>query len=399
MDEVNELIESALGEVEALGLPGPVEFMVVVALVLVAALIAHVLIDRVLYRIVGRTRISFDDQLVAVVHRPIVATIVILGVAQAIPMLSLPADWTLTLQRSLYTVLTAVIALATARILHLVITDYLDRVADVTGLSTEMGPLLQILTNVAIAGIWIGCVLVIWGQSIAPILASAGVAGLAVSLAARDVLANIFAGISIFLEGTYSLGDYLELPDVQGVGRGEVVGIGLRSTRLATRDDIMVTVPNSLMANSAIVNQSAVKRFRTRIAFGVSYGSDLGHVEDVALRIAGAHSLVLENPAPRLRLRHLGESAVLYELLCWCGDPAQRGRLTHQLYTSIHDVFAAEGISIPPQQVDVRLRYEGAPTTGSQDPTATGPDVPRTPGGQDPPAAGPEAPGTPGSEA
>ncbi|MFN2114344.1 MAG: mechanosensitive ion channel family protein [Anaerolineae bacterium] len=355
MNELDDLLGTGHGGLESLGLPALGHFAIAMAVVLLAALLVHFITDRVLMRLASRTSLALDDELLSIAHRPLTATVLLLGTVRATELLDVaPALVTVT-QRCLYTALSIVLARAVALLLQLFIEDYVDQVADVTGLRSEMAPFLRNVVNIAVLAVWAASVLSIWGMSVAPIVASAGVAGLAVSLAAKDALANIFGGISIFLEGTYAVGDYLELPDVRDIGRGEVVAIGLRSTRLATRDGIVVTIPNALMANSAIVNQSAQAQYRARIGFGVAYGTDLERVEEIVLRLANAHPLVLPSPDPRLRLRGLADSAVQYELLCWCADPAQRGLLMHDLYTQIHDDFAAARIEIPFPQLDVRF--------------------------------------------
>ena len=85
-------------------------------------------------------------------------------------------------------------------------------------------------------------------------LASAGVVGIAVGFAAKDTLANLFSGVFILADAPYKIGDYIVL-DATGM-RGKVTQIGLRSTRLITRDDVEVTIPNSIMGNSQVINQS-----------------------------------------------------------------------------------------------------------------------------------------------
>jgi small-conductance mechanosensitive channel len=331
-----------------------------VVLLFVAVKVLDQVIFRLVHGVARRTRVALDDKIVDRLHRPIVWSALLAGLAWSLELLRLPAEQLALARQIVYTVLSAVIAIGAGRLAHLFVDDYLADLSNVTGLREHMRPFLKNLVNVAVLAGWITVVLMIWDQSLAPILASAGVAGLALSLAARDALANIFGGISIFLEGTYKLGDYLLLSDLASVSRGEVIDIGLRSTRLRTRDDVVVTVPNSIMAYSAIINQSAVKQFRVRIAFGVAYGSDLEHVQRVALGIAERHPQVLDEPKPRLRLRALAASALEYELLCWCPDPALRGRVTNDLNAAIHDSFAREGIVIPFQQVEVRLHREGS---------------------------------------
>jgi len=154
----------------------------------------------------------------------------------------------------------------------------------------------------------------LWDVDVTPLLASAGIAGIIVGLAAKDTLANFFGSLSLYLDGTYKLGDYLI---VETGERGHVEDISVRSTVVRTRDDILVTVPNATLSNAAIVNESTPKQNRRiRVPLAVAYGTDIDRLESVLLEIAGDEGLVLERPKPRVRFREFGASALNFELLC-----------------------------------------------------------------------------------
>jgi MscS family membrane protein len=193
-----------------------------------------------------------------------------------------------------------------------------------------------------------------FGLPVTAVFASAGIAGVAVALAARETLANFFGGVSIFLDRPFRAGDYIVLDSGE---RGEVRAVGMRSTRLLTRDDVMITIPNSVITNVKIVNQSAPEPyFRVPIKVGVAYGSDLDAVEAALLAAADANPMVRRTPEPRVRLRSFGESSINYELLVWAARPHDRGRLTHQLSRDICRRFAEAGVVIPFPQRDVHIR-------------------------------------------
>ncbi len=136
----------------------------------------------------------------------------------------------------------------------------------------------------------------------------------------------------------------------------------MRSTVIRTRDDILVTVPNSKLSNAAIVNESTPKtKRRIRVPIGVAYGTDIDELEEMLLEIAEAEGLVLERPKPRVRFREFGGSALNFELLCWVGNPAQRARATHELNSAIYKRFQADGIEIPFPQRDVTMSVTDVP--------------------------------------
>jgi MscS family membrane protein len=191
------------------------------------------------------------------------------------------------------------------------------------------------------------------GMSFTAVFASAGIVGLGIALAARETLANFFGGISIFLDRPFKSGDYIVLDTGE---RGQVVEVGLRSTRILTRDDIQISIPNSLITNTKVINESAPHpRYRVRIKVGVAYGTDVDQVEEVLLSLAGNNNLVAFMPEPRVRFRNFGDSALEFELLCWAHRPEDRGRLIHQLNHQIYKAFDAADIQIPFPQRDVHL--------------------------------------------
>ncbi|ADU64278.1 MAG: mechanosensitive ion channel family protein [Pseudodesulfovibrio sp.] len=195
-----------------------------------------------------------------------------------------------------------------------------------------------------------------FGLPVTAVFASAGIAGVAVALAARETLANFFGGVSIFLDRPFRAGDYILLDSGE---RGEVQAVGMRSTRLVTRDDIMITIPNSIITNSKIVNQSAPQPYlRVQIKIGVAYGSDLDKVETALMEAAKDNALLRKTPQPRARLRTFGDSSINYEFQVWVKRPHDRGRAVHELSREIYRRFTEQGIEIPFPQRDVHIKGE-----------------------------------------
>jgi small-conductance mechanosensitive channel len=122
--------------------------------------------------------------------------------------------------------------------------------------------LFDLVMTVLILAIGAYALLQVWNIDPTSWLASAGIIGIAFGFAARDTRANLFAGFFIIADAPYSLGEYIVL----AIGeRGFVVNVGIRSTRLRTRDDVAIIIPNSEMANAKIINESAGIRNRYRL--------------------------------------------------------------------------------------------------------------------------------------
>jgi MscS family membrane protein len=202
------------------------------------------------------------------------------------------------------------------------------------------------------------------GISLTAVFASAGLVGLALALAARETIANFFGGINILIDRPFRTGDYIILDSGE---RGEVVEVGLRSTRINTRDDVQISIPNSVITDAKIINESVPKyRFRVRIKIGVAYGSDVDEVETLLLQTAKSNQLVTLTPEPRVRFRSFGDSALEFELLCWAYQPDIKGKLMHELNCNIYKSFNAAGIIIPFPQRDVHVIQEDDDETVSE---------------------------------
>ena len=179
--------------------------------------------------------------------------------------------------------------------------------------------------------------------------------GIALGFAAKDTLANLFSGFFIVADSPYKIGDYIILESGE---RGQVTNVGIRSTRILTRDDVEITLPNALIANGKIINESGGPHLkqRIRIAVGAAYGSDVDRVCEVLGAVADAHEAVCRSPAARVRMRGFGASSLDFELLCWIEEPELRGRMAHDLYMKVYKAFNDAGIEIPYTKQDLYVK-------------------------------------------
>jgi len=194
-----------------------------------------------------------------------------------------------------------------------------------------------------------------WNIDMTAWFASAGIAGVAIGFAAKDTLANLISGVFILADSPYNIGDTIVLDSGE---RGEVTHIGLRSTRLYTTDFAEVSVPNSIMGNSRVVNQSggAQRKARIRAPIGVAYGSDIDQVRGELEKIASENKDVCIDPAPRVRFRQFGASSLDFELLFWIENAITRGRILDDINTTIYNTFNDKGIEIPFAKQDIYIK-------------------------------------------
>ena len=316
--------------------------------------IADWVISRTIGKIASRSKNDVDDRLVGLMHRPIFLSFVLLGLSLATRRLEMPGDPEFITLGALKTI-AVVIWYNMLRQLTDVFVQTTRRNRNSKLVQTGMLALIQNVTKVLLFALAIYFAFLAWNINVTAWAATAGIVGLALSFAAKDTLSNLFAGVSIIMDAPYKTGDFIILETGE---RGVVTHIGLRSTRILTRDDVEITVPNGVIGNSKIINEAGgpSKKHRIRVAVGVAYGSDADEVVATLEQVAADITEVCSNPAPRVRFRQFGESSLDFELLCWIERPADRGRIRHELGCSIYRTFAANNIQIPVPQRDLNVR-------------------------------------------
>jgi len=323
------------------------------------ALIFNFVIIRFLKRLTAKTAIQGDDHILELVQKPIFVSLVIFGFVQATNVLQMPENVVLTTVAVLKTIVIILWASFAIKFSKFLLTAISSRKANNQNKSQLIQhstlPLFSNLVLLIVVAATIYMLFLAWGIDVTAWLASAGIIGLALSFAAKDTLANLFAGVFILADSPYKLGDYIVLDSGE---RGKVTHIGIRSTRLLTRDDIEITVPNSVMGNAKITNEAGGpnSKRRIRVKVGGAYGSDIDQVRDVLEQVAKDNEKVCGLPEPRVRFRNFGASSVDFELLGWIDQPVLRGQVLDQLYTEVYKKFMEHDIEIPYSKQDVYIK-------------------------------------------
>lgn len=295
----------------------------------------------------GKTETDLDDGIIELLRKPLFTTVVLFGLLVALAMAGLEKESWL---RYLTPIILSFLAISWLRAflaLSGTLITYFSRDAKhFKKIDTRTEPILIIVSKIIILLIGSYILLVIWGVNPVGLLASAGIVGIAVGFAAKDTLANLFSGMFILADRPYNLGDYINL---DGGERGKVTHIGIRSTRVLTRDDIEVTIPNGVIGSAKVINESGGphQKMRVRINLQCAYESDLEQVCGVLQKIMEDNPYVCEYPAPRVRVRGFGDSGIDIQAMGWIDHPQDRGRVSHELLITIHQEFNKANIEIP----------------------------------------------------
>ncbi len=351
--------------------------------ILVGSLIAAVIVEQILRRtlvaIARRTKSQLDDVIVAALRRPIFLSVVMIGSAWSVAELEASPVLVRVTRSALATMAVIIWSGATFRIGVAILEALSQRAKDTAIVQQRTIPVFDMMLKVVVVGAAIYFTFLAWDIDLTAWLASAGIIGIAVGFAAKDTLANLFSGIFIVADAPYKVGDFIVL---DGGLRGKVIKIGIRSTRVLTRDDIEVTVPNAVIAASKIVNETGGPDTKQRITVNVeaAYGSDIDKVREAMLTCPTGIPQISEHPPPEVRFMEFGGSGLRHELRVWIPDPATRGTVIDQLHCRIYKAFAKYGIEIPYSKHDVYIKEMPKPKTPeSSKPAAATPPAPPAP--------------------
>jgi small-conductance mechanosensitive channel len=182
--------------------------------------------------------------------------------------------------------------------------------------------------------------------SILTSLATIGAAAtLAIGFALQDVIKNFVAGVFIFTDKPFRIGDWIEWDDHSGI----VEDISLRVSRVRTFDNELLTVPNSHLTDGVIKNPVAKGQLRLKFTFGIGYDDDIEKATEIIVEEAESHPEILGDPAPTVRLIELGDSSVGLQSRIWIADPSRADvvKIRGEYVTAVKRRFDAEDIDIP----------------------------------------------------
>ena len=327
---------------------------------LVLAGIANVIV-RWLKKIAESTDTKWDDILVTAFGAPLQVAIIAISVIIALKYFGIVPtqyEWIISdkVINSLYIVIGTWIA---ASLLHDIILIYGHAIAEQTDSDWD-DRIIDFLELAARYVIWFAGIMLILANlevNITPFLAGAGIAGLALALAAQDLISNFFGGAIITVDKPFKIGDRIKVDTYVG----DVVSVGARSTRIKTLDSQIVTIPNNKITSNIIVNYAEPgPTMRITIPVTVAYGSDIPRVKQCLLAIAQDTitntDLLLAEPAPKVFFLEFGDSGLKFVLYIWARMYNLPDDVKDAINTRIAERFAREGIDIPFPQLAVHMK-------------------------------------------
>ena len=186
--------------------------------------------------------------------------------------------------------------------------------------------------------------------SVVALVASAGVA---ISMAVQGALSNLVGGLMLLLLKPIKVDEYIKVGDIEGT----VKRIGAFYTELATPDNRYITMPNSLLTNTSIINNARLGTRRLDVFFSVSYRADIDHVKQVLTSVINRCEGILPDPEPAVKLTECGESALKFVIRVWTKG-SDYWNANFFLLEEGKKALDAAGISIPYPQMDIHVKQD-----------------------------------------
>jgi MscS family membrane protein len=311
-------------------------------------------------RYADQTQTRLDDLLISGLALPIRLGILVWGFETGLNQISsLVEQWSFELARLSFAAYVVVVYILLYRLIDAFTQWYGMEVAHRTTTDLDARFLL-FFRRIAFLIITVSLIIILldrFGVQVSGLVATLGIGSLAIALAAQATLGDMFAGFSIMLDHPFAIGDRIEL---QEIGTwGDVIDIGLRTTRILTRDNRMVSVPNSVIGKGLVVNYSHPDtKYRVETMVGIAYGTDVEFARQVMIEAIRQQDWVMQDERIEALFLKFGDSALEFKVRCWIEHFVETRRIVDKMNTALYYALNEAGIVIPFPQRDVHIRRE-----------------------------------------
>jgi len=320
------------------------KFLFVLIVTLIISVIAKFIFRKVLKPLTRKTKTKVDDLIIKSISSIVFYVILVLGVKYGLQYFELKTD---IYNNLINTLLIIIVAVLLIRIINNFFKHWAEEWKYKTKTTTDerIIPLLQKVLKAVVIILAVIFIFSAWSINISPLLATAGIAGLAIGLAVKDSLANILGGLQLVLDKTFKVGDKVELESGE---MGVIMDIGLRSTKLKTYDNEVIFIPNGSLANAKIKNFTQPDiSIRVNVNFGVEYGSDPERVRKVVLEAIKKIDTVIEDPEPVVQFLNMSDFSLDFVARAWVREYTQAYSTKLKMTDEIYEALNKAKIGIP----------------------------------------------------
>ena len=328
------------------------EIALAAGIVVGAAIFAWLLLlfmQRVLQRLSRRTRSGLDDAILDAVRLPLVTVVLLVAAQISLDQLSFLPGINSDLKKSIfYVAYLLIIYWFLFKLVDELMRWYINEIAGQTETQLDEKVLpfvrrLALILLTLIAGI---ILLSYFNVDVSAMVTTLGITSLAFALAAQNTLSDTISGLVIITDRPFTLGDRIEIQELNTWG--DVQDIGLRSTRILTRDNRMVIVPNSAISKRLVVNHSVPSTvFRVQTHVGIGYGTDIDRARQVMIDAVRAQDWVMQGEPVESLFVEYGDSALIFRVRCWIKNYEETRRTLDKLNSCLYRALYEAGIELP----------------------------------------------------
>ena len=325
-------------------------YITAIAILIASFIIAQItnfLFNKVFKVLAAKTKNKTDDKIMKILNTPIFYSVVLFGAYQSFIYVEILSKYSGDFARIIKSLAIIIWTYAIAKLVKVIISEVGFKFAAQTKstLDDEMMPLFEKLSGIVVFFAGVMIIFSVWKIDITPLLASAGIAGFVIAFAAKDTLSHLFGGISMYFDRPFKVGDRIQLESGE---IGNVLEIGIRSTRVKTFDETAIVIPNSIIANSKIINYNQPEaKIKLKMKINTAYGSDIEKVKKTLLNIANKIEGIEKDPAPSVHFTNLGDYALEFLVIMWVDSPEHQFAAKTKMNEEVYNRFNKEGILIP----------------------------------------------------
>lgn len=303
--------------------------------------------QRIFLRLAKKTKTDIDDLIVSRTSKPISLILLLIGTRLAIIPHRISGSTLDLIEHAISGLIIAAITYIAIVVVGIFIRNWGNKFASRTEskVDDQLVDIFQKFSSITLGLIGLIFILDVWGIKVGPLLASLGIAGIAVAFALQNTLGNIFGGVSLIVDRSITVDDVIKLDDGTF---GTVVDIGLRSTKIKSADGDLIILPNGKLADSRIYNyHKPFPKTRVTLEFGVKYGTDMEKVRKLALDEIKKVKQVLNDPEPQVIFDEFGDFALKFKALFWVNSIEKKVESKELVAAAVYNALNKNKIVIP----------------------------------------------------
>ena len=330
------------------------EWVKIALLALVVYILAHfvgIFVVWIARIIVRRTSYKIDDELFKAIRPQVSWLLAALGFQIATNRMAITSTAVIDFLDVAYYVLYWAAFMAIAwRLVDIVVIHYSQRLDSNNESDKKLSDrgmlLLERITHVVLAILGVVILLNHFGVQMLAVASAIGLTGFAISLAAKDTITNIISGLVIMFDHPFSIGDRIDVPALGCWG--DVVEIGMRTTKVQTRDNRMVLIPNSSVVDNNVVNYSKPDTtYRLQTDIGIGGEEKIGDVVRILTEAVRQVEGVFPDKSVDVLFTGFGDDGNTFRVRWWVYSYADKRKVTHRVCSAIQDAATKEGINMP----------------------------------------------------